>query len=271
MIAKHIENLENYFKGKKVVIAYSGGLDSTVLLEFVLENASDVLAINIKSNLVPANEQDFAVQYLKLRDVRFRIINVNPLNHPKVVSNDFQRCYYCKKLIFETIITETKSFDPDIIVEGSNLTDLSDYRPGLKAIKELKINSPFIELKISKNEIKGLAEILSLSVAKKPATTCLATRIPYGQEITKDRLKRVETAEQIIREIIPISVLRVRDHEDIARIEIQQEDVTKFLEDTVRNSIKESLKRLGFSYITLDLEGYTQGSMNINIEGEKNN
>ncbi len=270
MIKNHIENLSSYFKDKNTVVAFSGGLDSTVLLEFALENAKSVLAITVQSSLVPTNEQDDAVKYLESRNVQFKVLQVNPLKHPKVVINDTRRCYYCKKLIFESIIEESKSFEPDIIIEGSNTSDLSDYRPGLEAIKELGISSPFLDLQISKNEIKGLAQILSLEVAKKPATTCLATRIPYGQTISESKLKKIETAEKIIKDRISISVLRVRDHGDIARIEVLENDFEKFLDKPNRRTIMESLKKLGFSYITLDLIGYKQGSMNINIEGVNN-
>ncbi|MCE7741747.1 MAG: ATP-dependent sacrificial sulfur transferase LarE [Candidatus Heimdallarchaeota archaeon] len=271
MINNHIENLSNYFKNKKVVIAYSGGLDSTVLLEFAMQNAKEVHAITVKSSLVPQDEQDFAVEYLEARNIQFKVLQLDPLQHPKVVNNDERRCYYCKKLIFESIIEESKNFKPDIIIEGSNTTDLSDYRPGLDAIKELKVNSPFLEFQISKSEIRGLAQILSLDIAEKPATTCLATRIPYGHMITEGKLEKIEAAEKIIKDAIPVSVLRVRDHGEIARIEVSAEDFEKFFDIQIRNSIKENLKELGFSYITLDISGYKQGSMNINIEGVENN
>ncbi len=270
MIKEHLENLNNYFVNKKTVIAFSGGVDSTVLLEFALQNAKSVLAVTVQSSLVPTEEQDYAIGYLKERNVQFKVIQVDPLQHLKVVNNDERRCYYCKKLIFETIIHESKDFDPDIIVEGSNVTDLSDYRPGMEAVKELKIRSPYLELNITKNEIRGLAKILSLKIAHKPATTCLATRIPYGQIISKERLSRIEEAEKIIKKIIPVSVLRVRDHEDIARIEILEENFEMFLQKKTRNKIKQKLKKIGFSYIALDLNGYKQGSMNINIEGVEN-
>ena len=270
MIRTHIENLNRFFRNKRVVIAYSGGLDSTVLLEFALNNAQSVLAITVQSSLVPLDEQNFAIEYLRSRNVQFKAIEVDPLQHPEVISNTKRRCYYCKKLIFERIIEESLEFNPDFIVEGSNISDLSDYRPGLEAINELNIRSPFLELKISKVEIRGLAKIFTLTIAEKPATTCLATRIPYDQPITVEKLKRIEVAENFIKEEMDIHVLRVRDHEDIARIEIDERDFEKFLENRTRNSIKENLKKLGFSYIALDLAGYKQGSMNINIEEVKN-
>ncbi len=269
MISEQINNLNQYFKDKKVVIAFSGGIDSTVLLEFALQSAKEVLAVTVKSSLVPMDEMDFAVRYLQSRDIPYRLLQVNPLDHPNVAKNDIKRCYYCKRLIFESIIDETKEFKPDIIVEGSNISDLSDYRPGMEAVKELSIKSPFLELNISKKEIRGLSKIMSLEISEKPATTCLATRIPYGQEITEERLKKIELAESIIKEILPISVLRVRDHKEIARIEVLEEDMMKIMKSDHRNLIREKLKQLDFSYITLDLGGYKQGSMNINIEGVK--
>ncbi|MCE7749686.1 MAG: ATP-dependent sacrificial sulfur transferase LarE [Candidatus Heimdallarchaeota archaeon] len=267
MIQETKSDLLNYFRDKKVVVAFSGGVDSAVLLELALESAKEVLPVTIKSSLVPGSEIDFAIKYLEEKDLHFIVHYVNPLENEKVVHNDERRCYFCKKLIFESIIEATRYFSPDIIVEGSNVSDLSDYRPGLDAIKELKIKSPYLKLKITKSQIKELAEEMDLKVAKKPATTCLATRIPYGQQINEERLRRIEEAELIIKAVIGIEILRVRDHNEIARIEVSEDKIELFLDKKKRKAITEGLKNLGFSYITIDLVGYKQGSMNINIPG----
>ncbi|MCG3221453.1 MAG: ATP-dependent sacrificial sulfur transferase LarE [Candidatus Heimdallarchaeota archaeon] len=264
-----ISRLEKYFRGKKVVIAFSGGLDSTVLLEIALQSASNVLPVIVKSTLQPAAEIKHAIEYLARAKIKYEILGVNPLEHPEVVENDPRRCYYCKRLIFQTIIKETKKYEYDFIAEGSNVTDLSDYRPGLEALVELGIQSPYLKLKITKEEIKKVAIKLNLEVKDKPATTCLATRIPYGNKLSEEKLNRIDIAESIIRETFPVFNLRVRDHGDVARIEVSMQDMRYFFEKGKIEKIIDKLKGLGFDYIALDLEGYRQGSMNIPIPEAK--
>ncbi|NPD89836.1 MAG: ATP-dependent sacrificial sulfur transferase LarE [Asgard group archaeon] len=260
-----ISRLEKYFLDKKVIIAFSGGLDSTVLLEIALQSASKVLPVIVKSTLQPAAEIKHAENYLARTKIKYEIFGVNPLEHPEVVENDPRRCYYCKRLIFQTIIEETKKYNYDFIAEGSNVTDLSDYRPGLEALKELRIQSPYLKLKITKEEIKKIAKKLNLEVKDKPATTCLATRIPYGNKLSEEKLNRIDIAESIIKSTFPVFNLRVRDHGDVARIEVSMQDMHYFFEKGKLEKIINKLKDLGFDYIALDLEGYRQGSMNISI------
>ena len=245
-------------------------MDSTVLLELAMQTAKEVLPVTIKSSLVPSFELDYATKYLEEKKLHFIVHYVDPLKTKEVKHNDKKRCYYCKKLIFESIIDVTRKFSPDIIVEGSNVSDLSDYRPGLEAVKELLIRSPFLDLNINKKQIRELANDLKLHISKKPATTCLATRIPYGQLINEDRLKRIEEAESIIKQVLDIKLLRVRDHNEIARIEVSEDKISLFLDKDKRKTIIKGLKNLGFSYVTVDLVGYKQGSMNINIPGFEN-
>jgi len=258
-----INRLEKYFRNKKVIIAFSGGLDSTVLLEIASRSASKVLPVIVKSTLQPAIEIKHAVDYLTNSKMKYKLLGVNPLEHPEVVENDPRRCYYCKKLIFQTIIEETRKYNYDMIVEGSNVTDLSDYRPGLEALEELGINSPYLKLKITKEQIKEIAKLLNLEVKDKPATTCLATRIPYGNKLSEEKLDRIDAAESIIRETFPVFNLRVRDHSDVARIEVSSQDMHYFFNKEKIEIVVNKLKKLGFNYIALDLEGYRQGSMNI--------
>ncbi|MHA1954308.1 MAG: ATP-dependent sacrificial sulfur transferase LarE [Candidatus Heimdallarchaeaceae archaeon] len=264
-----ISRLEKYFQGKKVILAFSGGLDSTVLLEIALQSASKVLPVIVKSTLQPAAEIKHALEYLTRAKVKYEILGVNPLEHPEVVENDPRRCYYCKKLIFQTIIEETKKYNYDFIAEGSNVTDLSDYRPGLEALKELDIKSPYLKLRIAKEEIKNIARKLNLEVRDKPATTCLATRIPYGNKLSEEKLNRIDKAESIIRESFPVFNLRVRDHGDVARIEVSTQDMHYFFEKEKLEKIINKFKDLGYDYIALDLEGYRMGSMNIPIPEAK--
>jgi uncharacterized protein len=217
----------------------------------------------VKSTLQPAAEIKHAIDYLSKAKMKYELLGVNPLEHPEVVENDPRRCYYCKKLIFQTIIDKTKKYNYDMIVEGSNVTDLSDYRPGLEALKELGIRSPFLKLNITKEDIKNVAKVLNLEVKDKPATTCLATRIPYGSRLSEEKLNKIDIAESIIRSAFPVFDLRVRDHGDVARIEVSPQDMHYFFEKDKLEDVIEKIKKLGFNYIALDLEGYKQGSMNI--------
>ena len=260
-----ISRLEKYFRNKKVIIAFSGGLDSTVLLEIASKSATKILPVVIKSTLQPAAEIKNAIEYLTRSKRKYKILGVNPLEHPEISNNNPRRCYYCKKLIFQTIIEETKKSDFDFIVEGSNISDLSDYRPGLEALAELGIRSPYLKLKITKEEIKEISKLLNLEVKDKPATTCLATRVPYGNKLSEEKLNRIDIAENIIRDTFPVFNLRVRDHGDVARIEVSMQDMHFFFEKDKMDRIVKKLKTLGFNYITLDLEGYRQGSMNVPI------
>lgn len=268
-----ISRLERYFKNKKVVVAFSGGLDSTVLLKIASRSASKVLPVIVKSTLQPVADIKNAIEYLTKNKMKYELLGINPLEHPKIIDNNPRRCYFCKKLIFQTIIQETKKYNYETIVEGSNVTDLSDYRPGLDALKELGIQSPYLKLNITKDEIIKVAHLLKLEVKDKPASTCLATRIPYGNQLSEEKLNRIDIAENIIRSTYPVFNLRVRDHGDLARIEVSKQDMNYFFERDKVEEIVEKLKKLGFNYIALDLEGYRQGSLNIpiprNIRGEQ--
>ncbi len=268
MVNEISNKLQEYFQDKNIIVAFSGGLDSTVLLEIARKVSKSVLPVIVKSSLVPAKDIRYAVDYLTNKKIKYKIVSVNPLEHPEVTENNPIRCYYCKTLIFQSIIEEIEKLDYDFIVEGSNVTDLSDYRPGLKAVSELGIKSPYLEMEITKEQIKQIASDMKLEVAKKPATTCLATRIPYGQQITLTKLDAVEKAENIIQSIFGVSTLRLRAHDDIARIEVPVTIMNKFLDNEKRERLIKELKELGFHYITIDLEGYRQGSMNIPLPKE---
>ncbi|MCG3224570.1 MAG: ATP-dependent sacrificial sulfur transferase LarE [Candidatus Heimdallarchaeota archaeon] len=270
MVNEIISKLQKYFHDKNIVVAFSGGLDSTVLLEIARKTSQSVLPVIAKSSLVPAKDIQYAVDYLTNRKIKYKIVSVNPLDHPEVAENNPRRCYYCKTLIFQSIIKEIEKLDYDFIVEGSNVTDLTDYRPGLKAMSELGIKSPYLEMGITKETIKQIASKMELEVVNKPATTCLATRIPYGQQITKTKIDAVEKAENIIQSIFGVSTLRLRAHDEIARIEVPVSIMNKFLENERRERLIKELKEIGFNYITIDLEGYRQGSMNIPLPKEVN-
>lgn len=262
---EEMNKIIEFFKNKKVVVAISGGLDSTVLFELAKKSAEKSLGIIVKTAFLHEHEFQNALDYLNNQNNDFRIVEADLFKHPRITENDRNRCYYCKKAIFSSIIDSIKDYDYGFIVDGSNFSDLSDYRPGIRALEELGIKSPFIEFKITKNTIRQMAKHLNLDVANKPATTCLATRIPYNSTISVDKLARIEKAEKIIRNLVNVNNLRVRDHDTIARIEVAEEDLEILLRRDIRTKINEELKKIGYLYVAIDIEGYKQGSLNQTI------
>jgi uncharacterized protein len=254
---------QNYFRNKKVVIAFSGNLNSTVLYELVSKSAKKVIPVIIKSRLQPVSEIKDAIKYLTKKKKKYKIIGFDPLDYQEIIKNDPKRCYYCKKAIFKSIIEEIKNEQPDFIIEDSSFSDLDAFNSSIEALREMGIKSPFIELKITKDQILALAQEMKLDIVDNPSYTCLATRIPYGKKINVEVLNKVEEAEKIIKKIFPVKILRVRDHGDIARIEVTKEDLHFFLDSSDISDRIEELKELGFKYITLDLEAYRQGSLNV--------
>lgn len=249
----------------KIAVAYSSGVDSTYLLKVAKEVLGDnVLAITVSSSVFPQRELEEAIEFCDVNSIRHTIIKVDELAIPGFKENPKDRCYICKRAIFSKIINEANAAGIHIIVEGSNKDDDSDYRPGHKAIKELGILSPLRECELYKNEIRQLSKKLGLSTADKASFACLASRVPYGDMITKEKLHMVETAEEFLRSN-GFKQFRVRVHGTIARIELLQEDISRLLENGLRDNIVEEFKAIGFTYVSVDLEGYRTGSMNETI------
>ena len=251
-------------------IAFSGGVDSTLLLKVAHDVLGDkVLAVTIDSSFIPARELDESKSFCEGHNISHKIIHVDELSIPGVKENNPDRCYLCKKALFTRILETARENNIANVVEGSNLDDLGDYRPGLKAIEELGIKSPLRFAGLNKSEIRRLSHELKLKTWDKPSFACLASRFPYGEIITVKKLHMVEQAEQILLES-GFRQFRVRLHgENLARIEILPEDFAKILDDDMRSKIYDSLKALGFDYAALDLKGYRTGSMNEAIKLDK--
>jgi uncharacterized protein len=251
----------------KVILAFSGGVDST----FLAKVASDVLgnnlvAITINSPKIPGNEIEEAKTLAKELNLRYYIIDGSEADAEWFETNPPDRCYICKKGVFQIIFDFCKKEGiAGTFIEGSNFDDMDDYRPGFKAIKEMSIRSPLLEAKLTKQEIRTLAKKFNLMCWDKPASPCLATRIPFGERITANKLTMINEAE-IYLKTFGILDLRVRMHGTIARIEAPKEKLGLLLENSEK--ITQKLKKLGFSHISIDLEGYKKGSMNI-IETEE--
>ena len=258
-----IELISRKMKEKgKLAVAFSGGVDSSVLAALAHRSLGDnAIAVTIKSPLLPSGELEDAIRVAREIGIRHRIVELNELNLPDFSKNPPNRCYICKKHRYGLIKRIASEMGISVIADGTNVSDLAGYRPGLKAIIEENIWAPFLEFEVSKDQIREMARILGLSVAEKPSTTCLATRFPYGEVITLEKLRIVDKAERIIKRRLNVGVVRVRYHGAIARIEVEKSARRKFFDERIMDEIAEQLRKLGFRYVCLDLMGYRSGSL----------
>ncbi len=254
---------------QKVAVAYSGGVDSTFLLKTAYDILGDgVLAVMVQSSAFPKREQKEAVQFCEKLGIPYVLCHVEVEDIPHFTENPSERCYYCKKTIFEKIIHVAEQNNIISVAEGSNMDDNKDYRPGHRAISELHVISPLRKANLTKEEIRQLSKQMNLPTWSKPSFACLASRFPYGEEITKEKLYQAEKAEELLF-AYGLKQFRVRIHKDLARLEILPEDFFRVLEEDVRTELVNQLKSYGFSYVSLDLQGYRTGSMNENLPENK--
>lgn len=243
-----------------VLVAYSGGADSTFLLKAAAEAlGAKVLAVTADSETYPVQELDFAKRIAKELKVRHKIIRTYELKNNGFSSNPAQRCYFCKKELFGRLKIIAKINKLNFVLDASNASDKKDYRPGAKAKKELGVRSPLQEAGITKDEVRALSRKMGLASWDKPALACLASRIPYGTKITAKILKQINQAENHLRRM-GFKQVRVRHYNGLCRIEVVKNDIPRLI--TKHNQVIDKLKNLGYNYITVDLEGYRAGSMN---------
>lgn len=241
-------------------VAFSGGVDSSFLLfRSHLLRKSDVTAVTIRTPYIPANEIADAVEFTSRHGIKHSILN---LDFPGLIRNNpLNRCYLCKKNLFTEVKEFARKNNLKHVVDGSNADDTKEFRPGIKALEELEIRSPLMEAGMTKEEIRKLSKEEGLEIWDKPAMACLLTRIPYDTEVSEEELRRIEAAENLLFEM-GFPGTRVRIHNDLARIECLPGYIEKILHKPVREKIIEGLKKNGFRYISLDLEGYRTGSSN---------
>jgi uncharacterized protein len=243
-----------------VLVAYSGGTDSTLLLKVAHDELGEkAVAATAVSASMPGEEAEEAARLARGIGAEHLLLESEELDNPDFRANPPDRCYYCKYLCFQKLLELARDRGLQYVVDGANLGDLGDHRPGMRASRELGVRSPLMEASLDKADIRELSRRLGLSTWDKPAEACLASRIPYGTPITRDKLQQIEDAERFLHSL-GVSQVRVRVHGDVARIEVAPENLPLILEH--RSAIASELHRLGFSYVTADLEGYRTGSMN---------
>ena len=276
MASNHQEDARKDAKAKRLraslreigsaAVAFSSGVDSTFLLKVAHEELGDrAVAVTVRSSTFPKRELDEAVAFCRAEGIRHKIIDTNELDIPGFSENPPDRCYLCKKSIFGEIMAFALANGFAAVLEGSNMDDDGDYRPGMRAIRELGVRSPLHDAGLTKAEIRALSREMGLPTAEKPSFACLASRFPYGEHITAAGLARVERVEQWLREAgLGLSQLRVRSHGELARIEVPPDDIPRLAARAAE--IAAAFKGQGFAYVTLDLQGYRTGSLNETLE-----
>ncbi len=250
---------------ESALIAFSGGVDSSVVAALAKLALGDALiAVTVDNGALPEGEVEHAALIAKAIGIRHLSITLNPLTIPEVNQNSPDRCYYCKKLVFSALRDLADELHLNAVMDGSNASDLDGYRPGLKALQELRVVSPLLGL--TKSEVRSFARRLGLSNADAPSIACLLTSFPYGTTITEERIERLRAAERALK-AAGIARAKVRDHNDFARIEVNKEDAEKVV--THATAIAETFAQLGFAYVTLDIQWLRSGSMDVALSSEK--
>lgn len=250
-----------------VCIAFSGGVDSSLILKIACQAGKklgkDVYALTFESQLHPMADLGISKRVAKEMGAIHEIIPLNEFENEEILENPVNRCYICKKSLFVNLFDFACAHGLKYVLDGTNADDLKTYRPGIQALKELGVISPLAKLDISKKEVREMARRLGISVASRPSAPCMATRLPYNTKISFDLLDRIDKGEEFIKSL-GFGVVRMRVHNDIVRIEVNQEDIIRLLEN--KEKVIRHLKELDFKYITLDMEGFRSGSMDIYLK-----
>ncbi len=259
---------------RRVIVALSGGLDSSFLLYAAVESVgvgNTLAAIGVSPSLAQS-ELDQARAFardLGLSDTHILLINTEEIADPNYASNPPNRCYFCKSELFHKLNELAAQRDHEIICDGANASDVGDHRPGMKAAADNQVHSPLLEAGLAKEELRALAKEFGLSVWDKPQSACLSSRIPYGSPVTIEKLQQIEAAEAYLKSL-GFRQLRVRHHDQLARIELPVDEMIRIINNGIRDQIAMKFRDLGFLFTTIDLAGFKSGSMNIMLKGDAN-
>lgn len=252
---------------RDIVLAFSGGVDSSLLLKMCCEatacHGTKVYAVTIHTQLHPMNDLEISKRVAKEMGAEHLVIRVDELDEADIVMNPVDRCYRCKRVLFQKLKDQATAIGAGCVIDGTNEDDMHVYRPGIKALGELGVVSPLAKFGITKQEVRRLAEEYGVSVAQRPSTPCMATRFPYGTKLSYEAMRKVDEAEQWLRGKGFYNV-RLRIHGHVARIEVDKDDMTRLV--AISDEVVDKLKSFGYDYITLDMEGFRSGSMDINIK-----
>jgi uncharacterized protein len=251
----------------KVMVAYSGGIDSSFVLKLCVEQIGkeNVLAVTGASETFTEIELDNATDFAKSIGGEHAIVTTREIDNPDFRSNPPLRCYHCKKEFYSKLAELAKKRGFKYIFDGSNKDDLSDYRPGRKAAEEFGIISPLMKFGLTKKEVRELSKKMGIKIWDKPSNPCLASRVPYGEEITEKKLEMIFKAEKFLKDNGFINV-RVRHHGKLARIEVPEKEIVKLLKEPLKNAIISEFTSIGFTWVSIDIKGYRTGSLNEALE-----
>ena len=262
-----LDDLVNWFEGKnKVMVALSGGVDSALVAYAAFQKlGTSAIAITADYKTLSEEELKTARDVCTEIGIRQLFLNYDELENEDFTKNDSNRCFHCRMELGNHLIELAKKHNVHLIVDGTNLDDLGDYRPGIEALKQHGIRSPLVEVGLSKSNIRYAAKSIGLSVFDKPSNSCLASRIPWGQRVTAEKLTRIEFGEIIVKQLTKVKQVRVRDFDGSAKIEVDKKMISVFNE-SVFKQISEKLKLIGFSTVEIDLEGYKPGKINVTTD-----
>jgi pyridinium-3,5-biscarboxylic acid mononucleotide sulfurtransferase len=259
-----LDDLVNWFGDKnKVIIALSGGVDSALVAYAAFQKlGSSAIAVTADYKTLSKEELDTSKQICSEIGINQIFLDYSELENEEFTKNDSNRCFHCRLELGDHLIKVAKEHNVEMIVDGTNLDDLGDYRPGIEALKKNGIRSPLVETKFSKSQIRESAKLIGLSVFDKPSNSCLASRIPWGQRVTAEKLTRIEYGENIVNQLTNVKQVRVRDIDGSAKIEVEKDMLSKF-DKVILKQITEKLKMLGFTSVEVDPEGYKPGKINV--------